>query len=61
MMMNHDELQVANEKQTVIAHVVSSVMLQLRIMKAACVRNARSKMIYSIMGRKMSFAHKLAL
>ena len=26
MMMNHDELQVANEKQTVIAHVVSSVM-----------------------------------
>ena len=52
MMMNHDELQVANEKQTVIAHVVSSVMLQLRIMKAACVRNARSKMIYSIMGRK---------
>ena len=36
MMMNHDELQVANEKQTVIAHVVSSVMLQLRIMKAVC-------------------------
>ena len=52
MMMNHDELQVANEKQTVIAARCIQCHAQLRIMKAACVRNARSKMIYSIMGRK---------